>query len=78
MKSAQINVFIFNEDNSFLNNSIVITNEGAVVPAVLMLNITENKIWKIAMTLSFLSGIVISVSESTILSEITMIKSSKY
>ena len=78
MKSAQINVFIFNEDNSFLNNSIVITDEGAVVPAVLMLNITENKIWKIAMTLSFLSGIVISVSESTILSEITMITSSKY
>ena len=73
MKSAQINVFIFNEDYSFLNNSIIITDEGAVVAAVLMLNITENKIWKVAMTLSFSSGIVVSVTESTILSEITMI-----
>ena len=78
VKSAQLNVVIYNEDNSSLNNSITITDEGAVVAAIFMLNITENKIWRTAMTLSLLSGIVISVTESTILSEITMITSSKY
>ena len=71
MKLAQLNVVIYNEDNSyvFLNNPIIITNEGVIVVTIYIVNITENKIWKARMTLSLPSGAVIDVTESTVLSK---------
>ena len=70
MESAQLNVVIYNEDNSiFLNNPIIITNEEVIVVTIYIVNITENKIWKTRMTLSLPSGAVIDVTESTVLSK---------
>ena len=71
MESAQLNVVIYNEDNSsiFLNNPIIITDEGVIVATMYIVNITENKIWKTRMTLSLPSGAVIDVTESTVLSK---------
>ena len=71
MESAQLNVVIYNEDNSsiFLNNSIIITDEGVIVVTIYIVNITENKIWKTGMTLSLSSGAVIDVTKSTVLSK---------
>ena len=71
MESAQLNVVIYNEDNSFifLNNPIIIIDEGVIVVTIYIVNITENKIWKTRMTLSLQSGAVIDVTESTVLSK---------
>ena len=71
MESAQLNVVIYNEDNSsiFLNNPIILTDEGVIVVTIYIVNITENKIWKTRMTLSLSSGAVINVTESTVLSK---------
>ena len=71
MESAQLNVVIYNEDNSsiFLNNPVIITDEGVIVVTIYIVNITENKIWKTRMTLSLPSGAVIDVTESTVLSK---------
>ena len=71
MESAQLNVVIYNEDNSsiFLNNPIILTDEGVIVVTIYIVNITENKIWKIRMTLSLSSEAVIDVTESTVLSK---------
>ena len=71
MESAQLNVVIYNEDNFsiFLNNPIIITDEGVIVVTIYIVNITENKIWKTRMTLSLPSGAVIDVTESTVLSK---------
>ena len=71
MESAQLNVVIYNEDNSsiFLNNPIILTDEGVIVVTIYIANITENKIWKTRMTLSLPSGAVINVTESTVLSK---------
>ena len=45
MESAQLNVFIYNEDNSsiFLNNPIILTDEGVIVVTIYIVNITEIK-----------------------------------
>ena len=71
MESAQLNVVIYNEDNSsiFLNNPITLTDEGVIVVTIYIVNITENKIWKTRMSLSLPSGAVIDVTESTVLSK---------
>ena len=71
MESAQLNVVIYNEDNSsiFLNNPIIITDKGVIVVTIYIVNITENKIWKTRMSLSLPSGAVIDVTESTVLSK---------
>ena len=71
MESAQLNVVIYNEDNSsiFLNNPIIITDEGVIVVTIYIVNITENKIWKTRMTLSLPNGAVIDIAESTVLSK---------
>ena len=71
MESAQLNVVIYNEDNSsiFLNNPIILTDEGVIVVTIYIVNITENKIWKTRMTLSLQNGAVIDVTESTELSK---------
>ena len=71
MESAQLNVVIYNEDNSsiFLNNPINLTDEGVIVVNIYIVNITENKIWKTRMSLSLPSGAVIHVTESTVLSK---------
>ena len=71
MESAQLNVVIYNEDNSSisLNNPIILTDEGVIVVTIYIVNITENKIWKTRMTLSLPSGAVIDVTESTVLSK---------
>ena len=71
MESAQLNVVIYNEDNSsiFLNNPIILTDEGVIVVTIYIVNITENKIWKTRMALSLPSGAVIDVTESTVLSK---------
>ena len=70
MESAQLNIVIYNEDNSiFLNNPIIITNEEVIVVTIYIVNITENKIWKTRMSLSLQSGAVIDVTGSTILSK---------
>ena len=71
MESAQLNVVIYNEDNSsiFLNNPIILTDEGVIVVTIYIVNITENKIWKTRMTLSLPSGAVIDVTESIVLSK---------
>ena len=71
MESAQLNVVIYNEDNSsiFLNNSIIITDEGVIVVTIYTVNITENKLWKTRMNLSLPSGAAIDVTESTVLSK---------
>ena len=71
MESAQLNVVISNEYNSsiFLNNPIIITDEGVIVATVYITNITENKIWKTTMTLSLPSGVVIDVIDSMVLSK---------
>ena len=71
MESAQLNVVIYNEDNSsiFLNNPIILTDEGVIIVTIYIVNITENKIWKTRMTLSLPSGAVIDVTESTVLSK---------
>ena len=71
MESAQLNVVIYNEDNSsiFLNNPIIITDEGVIVVTIYIVNITENKIWRTRMNLSLPSGAVIDVPESTVLSK---------
>ena len=71
MESAQLNVVIYNEDNFsiFLNNSIILTDEGVIVVTIYIVNITENKIWKTRMTLSLPSGAVIDITESTVLSK---------
>ena len=71
MESAQLNVVIYNEDNSsiFLNNPIILTDKGVIVVTIYIVNITENKIWKTRMTLSLASGAVIDVTESTVLSK---------
>ena len=68
MESSQLNLVIYNEDNSsiFLNNPIILTDEGVIVVTIY---ITENKIWKARMTLSLPSGAVIDVTESTVLSK---------
>ena len=68
---AQLNIFIYNEDNSsiFLNNPIIITGDGVIVVTIYIVNITENKIWKTRMSLSLPSGAVIDVTESTVLSK---------
>ena len=70
MESAQLNVVIYNENNSsiFLNNPIIITDKGVIVVTIYIVNITENKIWKTRMSLSLPSGAVIDVTESTVLS----------
>ena len=80
MESAKLNVVIYNEDNSsiFLNNPIIITDEGVIVVTIYIVNITENKIWKTRMSLSLPSGAVIDVTESTVLSKIMMITCSKF
>ena len=79
MESAQLNVVIYNEDNSsiFLNNPIIITDEGVIVVIIYIVNITENKIWKTRMILSLPSGAVIDVTESTVLSK-SIIMTYKY
>ena len=71
MESAQLNVVIYNEDNSsiFLNNPIILTDEGVIVVTIYIVNITENKIWKTRMSLSLPSGAVIDVTESIVLSK---------
>ena len=71
MESAQLNVVIYNEDNSsiFLNNPIIITDEGVIVVTIYIVNITENKIWKTRMSLLLPSEVVIDVTESTVLSK---------
>ena len=71
MESAQLNVVIYNEDNSsiFLNNPIILTDEGVIVVTIYIVNITENKIWKTRMSLSLSSGAVVDVTESTLLSK---------
>ena len=71
MESAQLNVVIYNEDNFsiFLNNPIILTDEGVIVVTIYIVNITENKIWKTRMSLSLPSGAVIDVTESTVLSK---------
>ena len=71
MESAQLDVVIYNEDNStiFLNNPIIITDKGVIVVTIYIINITENKIWKTRMSLSLPSGAVMDVTESTILSK---------
>ena len=71
MESAQLNVVIYNEDNSsiFLNNPITIADEGVIVVTIYIVNISENKIWKTRMSLSLQSGAVIDVTESTVLSK---------
>ena len=71
MDSAQLNVVIYNEDNSsiFLNNPIIITDEGVIVVTIYIVNITENKIWKTRMTLLLPNGAVIDLTESTVLSK---------
>ena len=71
MESAQLNLVIYNEDNSsiFLNNPMIITDEGVIVVTIYIVNITENKIWKTRMTLSLPSGAVIDVTESIVLSK---------
>ena len=71
MESGQLNIVIYNEDNSsiFLNNPIIITDEGVIVVTIYIVNITENKIWKTRMSLSLPSGVVIDVTESTVLSK---------
>ena len=71
MESAQLNVVIYNEDNSsiFLNNPIILTDEGVIVVIIYIVNTTENKIWKTRMSLSLQSGAVIDVTESTVLSK---------
>ena len=71
MESAQLNLVIYNEDNSsiFLNNPIILTDEGVIVVTIYIINITENKIWKTRMTLSLPNGVVIDVTESTVLSK---------
>ena len=71
MESAQLNVVIYNEDNSsiFLNNPIILTDEGVIVVTIYIVNITENKIWKTRMSLSLASGAVIDVTESIVLSK---------
>ena len=63
--------FIYNEDSSsiFLNNPIIITDEGVIVVTIYIVNITENKIWKTRMSLSLPSGAVIDVPESTVLNK---------
>ena len=53
----------------FLNNPIIITDEGVIVVTIYIVNITENKIWKTRMTLSLPSGAVIDVTKSTVLSK---------
>ena len=71
MESAQLSLVIYNEDNSsmFLNNPIILTDEGVIVVTIYIVNITENKIWKTRMSLSLPSGAVIDVTESTVLSK---------
>ena len=71
MESAQLNVVIYNENNSsiFLNNPIIITDEGVIFATIYIVNITENKIWKTRMSLSLTNGGVIDVTESTVLSQ---------
>ena len=71
MESAQLNVVIYNEDNSsiFLNTPIIITDEGVIVVTIYIVNITENKIWKTRMTLLLPSKAVIDVTEPTVLSK---------
>ena len=71
MESAQLNVVIYNEDNSsiFLNNPIILTDEGVIVVIIYIVNTTENKIWKTRMSLSLQSGAIIDVTESTVLSK---------
>ena len=71
MESAQLNVVIYNEDNSsiFLSNPIILTDEGVIVVTIYIVNITENKIWKTRISLSLPSGAVIDVTESTVLSK---------
>ena len=71
MESAQLNLVIYNKDNSFifLNNPIIITDEGVIAVTIYVVNITENKIWKTRMTLLLPSGAVINVTESTVLSK---------
>ena len=71
MESAQLNVVVYNEDNSsiFINNPIIITDKGVIVVTIYIVNITENKIWRTRVTLSLPSGAVIDVPESTVLSK---------
>ena len=71
MESAILNVVIYNEDNSsiFLNNPIILTDEGVIVVTIYIVNITENKIWKTRMSLSLPNGAVIDVTETTVLSK---------
>ena len=71
MESAQLNVVIYNEDNSsiFLNNPIILTDERVIVVTIYIVNITDNKIWKTRVSLSLPSGAVIDVTESTVLSK---------
>ena len=70
MELAQLNFAIYNEDNSsiFLNNPIILTDEGVIVVTIYIVNITENKLWKTRMSLSLPNGAVINVTESTVLS----------
>ena len=53
----------------FLNNPIILTDEGVIVVTIYIVNITENKIWKTRMTLLLPSGVVIDVTESIVLSK---------